>query len=210
MRAQKYLKNRGQRLSRHLPSRMALVLDKGADLLNKTKIVEMWLKDLSHLPPIQMPEDFYVCTLKPGIEQDYIDVMRQSLKKNADPEWFHQNFLKDIEYDPQNLILVYREKTPVAVAAAWQVKRKNQNIGHLKSVGVVEDYRGQGLGRQVSLVALHRLRDRGFHKVMLKTHGNRLRAIHLYLSIGFEPQYNLWMGKRKWRRLLSKNHVLMI
>ncbi len=198
------LMNWGRRLSLILPPRWARVLDKGYDLFSKFNIVEMRLEELSHLPPIRVPEGFVVCPLPPGREQDYIDVMRQSLKKNADQEWFHQNFLEDAEYDPQNLILIYQEKTPVAAAAAWQHKIKKRTIGYLKSVGVVQDFQGRGLGRQVSLIALYRLRDRGFDEVILKTHVQWLPAIRLYLSIGFEPRYNLWTGKSKWRRLLSK------
>jgi len=193
-----------RRLSHFLPSRWVRMLDKGYDLLTKFNVVEMRLEDLNHLPPIRVPDGFVVCILEPGREKDYIAVMRQSLKKNADPEWFRQSFFSDVEYDPQNLILVYREKTPVAAAAAWQYKLKNRTIGHLRSVGVIQDFRGKGLGRQVSLIALHRLKDRGFHEVMLKTQGNRLRAIQLYLLLGFKPRYSLLAGKRKWRRLLSK------
>lgn len=200
----KIILNWGRRLSLILPPRLARVLDKGYDLFSKFNVVEMRLKDLSHLPPVRVPDGFVVCTLSPGREQDYIDVMQQSLKKNADPEWFRQSFLEDAEYDPQNLILICEEKTPVAAAAAWQHKIKNRTIGYLKSVGVVQDFQGRGLGRQVSLIALYRLRDRGFDEVILKTHGHWLPAIHLYLSLGFKPRYNLWTGKRKWQRLLSK------
>jgi GNAT superfamily N-acetyltransferase len=203
--APKILVDLGRRLSHHLPFRWGRVLDKTYDLFTKFNVVEMSLKDLSHLPPVQMPDGFDVCLLESGSEEDYIAVMRQSLKKNADPDWFHQNFSADMEYNPENLILIYKEKNPVAAAAAWQKKYKNQWIGQIKSVGVVPDYRGRGLGLQVSLTALHRLRCRGFQEVMLKTHTSRLPAIHLYLSLGFEPRHNFWFGKRKWRRLLTRN-----
>jgi ribosomal protein S18 acetylase RimI-like enzyme len=155
-------------------------------------------------PPIDLPADFHASTLKQGKEEDYIDVMRQSLKEKADLFFFRQNFSKYADYAPENMILIYHEKRPVAAAAAWQAKRETKRIGLLKDVGVAKDFQGRGLGRLVSLLALHRLKERGFQEVMLKTHSYRLRAIQLYLSLGFEPRYNFWAGKRKWKRLLRR------
>lgn len=187
-----------------LNKRMVLVLEKCFNQLTRTYVVEMRLKNLGRLPPVRLPAGFHASTLKPGKEKDYTEVMRRSLKEKADLFFFQQNFSKHAEYDPENLILIYREETPVAAAAAWQVMREKKCIGLLRDVGVVRDFQGRGLGRQVSLLALHRLRDRGFHEVMLKTHNYRLRAIRLYLSLGFEPWHSLWAGKRKWKRLLKK------
>ena len=172
--------------------------------LTKYYVVEMRLRNWDKLLPTQLPDSYFVSPLKPGSEQDYIDVMRQSLKEKADKNWFYHSFSIELEYDPQNLILIYKDKTPIAASAAWQIKRKGHWIGHLKNVGVVRDYQGRGLGRHISLCALHRLRDRGFSEVMLKTHDNRLRAIQLYLSLGFEPQYSLWAGKRKWKQIYDQ------
>jgi ribosomal protein S18 acetylase RimI-like enzyme len=202
--AEKILLNWGRRVGRIFPSWIMRILDKGYDLITKFNVVEMRLKDLSHLPPIRIPGGYTVRKLEPGHEQDYVDVMRLSLKKDADSAWFRQNFPEDKDYDPRNLVLIYREERPVAAAAAWDHQHKNKKMGHLKSVGVVRDCQGSGLGRLVSLVALHLLKDRGFDEIILKTHRSQIRAVQLYLSLGFEPRYNLWAGKRKWRRMLSK------
>lgn len=194
----------GRRLARILPSWGRRILDKGYDLLTKFDVAEMRLQGLNQLPAVRIPAGFVVSTLQPGREQDYIQVMKDSLKRDADEEWFRRNFSEDREYDPRNLILFYRDKKPVAAAAAWHYKHKKRTMGHLKSVGVIREYRGMGLGRQVSLVALQRLKERGFDEVMLKTYASRVRALELYLGLGFEPHYSMWAGKRKWRRLLSK------
>jgi ribosomal protein S18 acetylase RimI-like enzyme len=194
----------GRRLARILPGSWGRVLDRGYDLLTKFEVVEMRRHDLNQLPPVRIPDGIVVSPLQPGREQDYIRVMRDSLKEDADAEWFRQNFSEDREYDPRNLILFYQDNKPVAAAAAWQYKYKNRTIGHIKSVGVIREYRGRGLGRQVSLVALHRLKDRGFDEVMLKATTSRIRAVELYFGLGFEPRYSVWVRKRKWRRLLSK------
>ncbi len=201
---QDFIRKRGSRLKRFFPEEVVRVLKKGLNLLTKFYVVEMRLKDLSQLPPVQVPDTFCVGPLEPGFEQDYVDVMRQSLKEKADKHWFHSNFSRFREYDTQNLILIYKEETPIAAAAAWQIKRRGRWIGHLMHVGVVRDYQGKGLGRCISLYTLHRLRDRGFSEVLLKTHDNRLHAIQLYLSLGFEPHYNLLAGKRKWKRLIDQ------
>lgn len=203
-RLQAFLRKKGGAVAKFLPQPINLILKKCVKSLTKFYVVEMRLKDLNKLLPAQVTDSFCVSPMKPGSEQDYVDVMRQSLKENVDKNWFHSSFSKDLEYDPQNLILIYKENTPIAAAAAWQIKRKGRWIGHLKNVGVVRDYQGRGYGRHISLCALRRLRDRGFSEVMLKTHDNRLPAISLYLSLGFEPKYNFWAGKRKWKRIVSQ------
>jgi len=201
--AQQFLSHWGRHLRRILTPRMTVILEKSVNKLAKTYIVVLRLKDLGQLPPVQIPAGFQLSTVKPGHEQDFIHVMRQSLRRGADRNWFLQSFSKYPDYDPENLILIYRGKDPVAAAAAWQIVRRGENIGLLKDVGVIQDYQGRGLGRQVSLAALHRLRERGFQEVILKTHDFRIPAIGLYLSIGFEPEYNLWAGKRKWKKILE-------
>ena len=201
---QDFFRKPGSRLRRMLPSKAVRFLTKGFNLLTKFYVVEMRLRDLSQLPPVQVPDGYRLASLEPGYEQHYIDVMRQSLKEKADENWFFHSFTSFREYDPKNLLVLFKEDIPVAVAAAWQTRRKGEWMGLLKNVGVIQDYQGKGLGRCISLFALHRLRDRGFSEVFLKTHDYRIRAIQLYLSLGFEPRYNLGAGKRKWKRLISQ------
>jgi ribosomal protein S18 acetylase RimI-like enzyme len=61
--------------------------------------------------------------------------------------------------------------------------------GSLHMVCALSEHRGQGLGRLVSLAALHYLRDHGFPCAILHTDDWRLAAIRSYLGLGFVPAY---------------------
>lgn len=53
------------------------------------------------------------------------------------------------------------------------------------AMGIVEDFRGQGLGRQLVKAALDKAKQEGFLRVELSVHADNARAIALYHKAGF-------------------------
>ena len=78
-------------------------------------------------------------------------------------EWFCRTFSNDPQYNPDNLLLIYEDTTPIAAAAAWQTLLGSKKTGLVHMVGVDRKYQGRGLGRVITLLVLHRLKERGFH-----------------------------------------------
>nr|WP_122012742.1 GNAT family N-acetyltransferase [Maliibacterium massiliense] len=59
-------------------------------------------------------------------------------------------------------------------------------VGYL-GMGLRQQYRGQGLGRKLLEVALRRAQAFGFTRVELDVRVPNIRAINLYMQVGFRP-----------------------
>lgn len=55
-------------------------------------------------------------------------------------------------------------------------------------IGVLADYRGQGLGEQLLRAALQAARDKGLTRIELSVHGTNEPAMVLYHKLGFEVE----------------------
>jgi mycothiol synthase len=68
--------------------------------------------------------------------------------------------------------------------------------GRIHMLGVDPDYRGKGIGRELMMAGLARLRNRGLNVAELTVDSQNKVACALYKSIGFEIQANtLWYEK---------------
>ena len=64
--------------------------------------------------------------------------------------------------------------------------------------------RGCGAGRLVLNACLHSLADRGYESVVLSTDDNRIPAIKLYLSLGFEPIFTHESHEERWKAIMKE------
>ncbi len=78
---------------------------------------------------------------------------------------------------PVGLIAVCRES-----CNAWYFKGE---VGRIRNVGVLPEYRGQGIGRRLVRKAEDWTRDQGIGAVMLSTSEYNVKAISLYRRSGF-------------------------
>jgi mycothiol synthase len=73
---------------------------------------------------------------------------------------------------------------------------QGESRGRTPMLGVDPDYRGKGIGREVLLAGLARLKDRGLQIARLTVDSENLAAGALYRSIGFEKSdTSLWYEK---------------
>jgi mycothiol synthase len=187
-----------------LPEFLAAALRTRANQLIGPASLYMLLSDLSTIPSIKLPPGYHSASLSPGHEIDYIGVMRRSLVAEADMEWFCRTFSNDAQYNPDNLLLIYEDTTPIAAAAAWQTLLGSKKTGLVHMVGVDRKYQGRGLGRVITLLVLRRLKERGFHSVMAATEDFRIPALSLYLSLGFKPVCRNRLDALRWKKVLSR------
>lgn len=191
-------------IKKYLPEKLAALLRAWGNKLIGSTSLRLVLSDLSAIPPIKLPAGYHSACLSPGYEMDYVRVMRQSLAADADMAWFCRTFSDDPYYDPENLLLIYDNTTPVAAAAAWQTLAGTKKTGLVHMVGVAPDYRGRGLGRVITLLALRRLQERGFHEALVETEEVRVQALSLYLSLGFKPLYRNRSDEKRWKKVMQE------
>jgi putative NIF3 family GTP cyclohydrolase 1 type 2/RimJ/RimL family protein N-acetyltransferase len=170
--------------------------------------VHMRRDHLKDLPPVEIPDGY---TLRPMAADEvwaYIQVMnRSNYAGEIGEDWFENQFSSDPEYDPSYLQIIWKGEEPVAAAGAWHREIDGERWGMIHWVGAVTDERGKGLGKAVTLAALHKLKERGFTRAMLGTHAWRLPAIAAYMRLGFEPWPREIEPQEKWDRILDNMAV---
>ena len=102
-----------------------------------------------------------------------------------------QEFERELDELPgfyRAILLAERDGAVVGCAA---VRELAAETAELKRLYVQPQARGLGLGRQLTLSAIHRARDAGFRAVRLDTLPEMTAAVELYRSLGFReiPAY---------------------
>jgi ribosomal protein S18 acetylase RimI-like enzyme len=196
------MRNRGGRILRKfLPEGRVQELRMVAEWLFGPRYLHMVRSGQDPLPAVALPDGFQVKSSVAEREEDYLRVMRRSLVRDADREWFRRVFSGDPEYHPADLFILCRGDEPVGAAAAWRHEWKGRRAGLVHMVGVDPSCRRRGVGRALVLLVLHRLRDKGFHEVLLRTEDFRAPALALYRSLGFRPIYVHWTHRLRWMKV---------
>jgi len=167
--------------------------------------IRMRLDSLADLPPLEVPEGYELRPMQADEWWAYLQVMnRSNFAGEADEAWFRRTFSDDAEYDPSYLQIIWRGDRPVAAAAAWHRGSGDDRWGMIHWVGADANERGRGLGKAVTLAALHRLRERGFERAILDTAGWRMAAVAAYMRLGFRPWPTEAAPQSTWDRILAE------
>lgn len=159
----------------------------------------VWSQD--ELPDQDVPPGFSVRPYRQGDASMLTGVQNSAFEGS----WgFCPNTVAQIEYRSQMsntsnqgiLILNDGEKT---VGYCWTcLSPLNSNIrGVIGMVGVVPDYRGQGISRTILLASMEYLRSLDVVDIGLQVDGSNTPATRLYNSVGFEK-----VGEFQWFELV--------
>jgi mycothiol synthase len=149
---------------------------------------------LDDLPALTVPAGYRLRTFQPGDERAWAEIMEASsgLGREWTVEKVRERMVEREQFDPRGLFFVTcdaESNRPVASATAWRKSAEEQVMGNVHMVCALDDHRGKGLGRLVSLAVLHHLRQRGFRAADLSSDDWRVPAIRTYLGLGFVPVY---------------------
>jgi ribosomal protein S18 acetylase RimI-like enzyme len=88
-----------------------------------------------------------------------------------------------------NILFLVNEDNAVAGSCiAWQDRRGDSLVSSLHWLVVDEKYRGMGLGRALCCAAMDIFEEQGNFPIYIHTQPWSLKAIFLYLSLGFKLQ----------------------
>jgi mycothiol synthase len=71
-------------------------------------------------------------------------------------------------------------------------------------VATAPRYQGRGLARTVCLAVLHAAAAAGYSEISLRTEDYRVPAIHVYLTLGFEPWLYEPTAAERWRAIRAQ------
>ncbi|MFT4976670.1 MAG: hypothetical protein ACI8S6_002575 [Myxococcota bacterium] len=135
----------------------------------------LWPRDAVSPPP-EAPDGI---VLEAGLDRAGFTEVQQSIGFDVTDEiWDAADFV------PEAMVVAHSSEGPVAVAAAEQ---RSGGWVELGWVAVAPEHRGQGLGRAVSAALVGALLEAGHTNLVGSTQDERIQALRIYLSLGFEP-----------------------
>ncbi|NVN18596.1 GNAT family N-acetyltransferase [Muricauda sp. HICW] len=125
------------------------------------------------------------------LANDELGKLREDFQ-NPLPEKYYDAF-DNIEGDP-NQELVVMEDTGLVIGTLQlsfiQYLTYQGGIrAQIEAVRVHEDYRGEGIGKELFLWAIERSKEKGAHVVQLTTDKKRPDALKFYKALGFQDSH---------------------
>jgi mycothiol synthase len=95
------------------------------------------------------------------------------------------------DFDPSGILVVRPADDPERLVAFARVETARGDdgarVGWIRLIGVLPDWRGRGLGRELLRWSVGRLRAHGVDRIELAVEATNDRALELYRRHGFEP-----------------------
>ena len=156
--------------------------------------------DITSLPPLSLPEGFELHSHAEGMDPVWETLIEEAFGSHFS---FDEFIRKGGGYKPEYVLYISKDGKDIATTTAIEAS-KFPGEGWFRMVATSPQARGLGAGRLVTLAALHSLAARGFKSAMLSTDDERIPAIRLYLSLGFEPFYSHESHKERWEKVFEK------
>ena len=170
--------------------------------MNEEKLPQLFMrrKQLHDLPEIQLPDEFTLRHFADGDEACWERIIETTLF----PMKFDEGIKSASFYKPERVWFICHGGSPIATATAWLYDKSPDSTGYVHMVGAMPEWKGRGLGYQVSLAALHEMKREGKKDAVLHTDDFRLAALKIYLSLGFEPEMNHESHESRWEQVYQK------
>lgn len=156
--------------------------------------------DITHLPPLSLPAGFSLHNHKEGTEENWESLIESAFGTHYSFDDFIRN---GGGYKSEYVLYIAKDGVDIATATAVE-KAEFPGEGWFRMIGTSPAARGQGAGKLVCLAALHSLSARGYKTAVLSTDDNRIPAIRLYLSLGFEPIYTHESHQERWKKIFKE------
>ena len=159
-------------------------------------------KNLNDLPELLLSDGFTLRHFADGDE----DAWEHIIKTTLFPMKFNEGISNVSFFSPERVWFICHDGTPVSTATAWLYDKNPETTGYVHMVGTLPEWKGRGLGRLISLAVLHQMKREGKQDAVLHTDDFRLPAIHIYFSLGFEPEMNHESHELRWKQVYQELH----
>jgi len=89
-----------------------------------------------------------------------------------------------IEEIAKNTVYFIEKDNNVVGNISYEIK--DLKVSYISGLMVVPQFQGQGIGKQAMVIILGELKDLGMETIELVTHPRNIKALMIYLSLGFE------------------------
>jgi mycothiol synthase len=150
-------------------------------------------KDTGDITASGFPEGFELRTFRDGVDEDvWCGIINESFANmlghtTMRPEKIEE-WRKEPSYIPGGMKLLWHGEKPVATAAMIKETDNGEESIFIEAVGVLNDYQGRGLGRNILRAGVEFAKDFGVKKAMLSVNAENEKAVQLYLNEGFKKE----------------------
>ena len=164
--------------------------------------LEMIRPNLDNLPAYPLPVGYYFRLYQPGDEVFWAEIEHsvgdfETAEKAL--EVYHHDFGTNTEeLCKRQLFLCTDSDKVIGTTTAWKTEKYAQGVhGLIHWVAIKPDYQARKLGRPLMCAALELMRT--WHTdAFLCTQTHRLRAVRVYLDLGFVPYIREEKDKTAW------------
>ena len=167
------------------------------DALGATYRSSLWqfvLPAERFVPAAVFPAEVVVRAVRPGDDDDrYIALINQAFADHASPLSWPAEYIREIharpDFDPAGVLLVAPVSTPDRLIGFCRTLElpgdEGRRRGEVGIVGLLPEWRGRGLGRQLLRWGVAYLRSLGLAEIELSVEARNERALELYRQEGF-------------------------
>ncbi len=151
---------------------------------SKYKQIHMRCPDVAKcLKPLTLKAGYGIHTHIEGQEKIWEDIIESAFNHRYIFKDFHE---KLGGYKPEYIYYVTKDGKEISTAMGTE-SPNFPGEGWFRMIAAVPEARGTGAGKLVCQAIMHSLAARGYKSIVLSTDDDRLPAIGMYLSLGFEP-----------------------
>jgi ribosomal protein S18 acetylase RimI-like enzyme len=152
------------------------------------------------LKPISLKAGYGIHTHIEGQEEIWEDIISSAFNYRSH---FHAYHEKVGGYKPEYILYVTKDGKEISTAMGTE-NPAFPGEGWFRMVASIPEARGTGAGKLVCMAVMHSLAARGYKSVVLSTDDDRLPAIGMYLSLGFEPVIFDDEHKERWEKIMKQ------
>ncbi|WP_084480531.1 mycothiol synthase [Nocardia grenadensis] len=152
---------------------------------------------IPELPAVEVPDELVVRTYRgPADDAELLRVNNAAFDWHPEQGGWSARELEERRaepwFDPAGLFLAFDAQRPQRLLGFhWTKVHRDEEppAGEVYVVGIDPAAQGRGLGRLLTLIGLHHLRDAGLGEVLLYTEADNAPAVRTYRGLDFAPAH---------------------